>query len=149
MVAATIESATTTRATGFPGRTRSPSTSSPIATTPTGEHKVIRLAELTDNHHKSFKKISPATCHAQKTWQLGHTNGQGCASLEADKNTITDQLHERAKSQQPGEQGKSGHREGRKAGNLCIVLHVTIRHCSHRCGNHKGDGGSGSDRKLT
>ena len=74
---------------------------------PDDENDVVHLTELPGQQPNPFKKVMTTACHAEKTWQLSHGDGQAGASLEAHKNTVADQLHERAQSQQPSEQAKS------------------------------------------
>ena len=79
----------------------------------------------------------PAAGNPEKTRQLSHRNSQACAGLEAHKDAVADQLHERTQSQQPCEQAKSGDGEGAEACDLRIPLSVAISHSSHSSSNHK------------
>ena len=65
MVAKIIESATTPRAIGLPGRIRSPSASNRIATAPmaTTSHLVFR--KLSKKQHDPLKKIVPTASDAK------------------------------------------------------------------------------------
>ena len=78
----------------------------------------------------------PATGNPEETRQLSHGNSQACAGLEAHKDAIADQLHERTQSQQPCQQAKSRDGEGCEACDLRISLRVSISHCSHSPSNH-------------
>ena len=140
-MAATIDSATIASATGLPGRKRSPSTSSRIAMTPTASTRMLDLAELPGKQHGPLEEIVPAAGHAEQARQLGHGDRQSRTGLEAHEDTVADQFDQHAQPQEPGEQAKYCHREGREAGDLRIALHVPVRHRAHRSGNHERDGG--------
>ena len=97
----------------------------------------MHLAELPDQQPSPVKKVMPPAGNPKKTWQLSHGDGQASASLEAHKDTIANQLHERAQSQQPSEQAKPCDREGYEAGDLGVSLRVPVSHGSHCPGNHE------------
>ena len=116
---------------------------------PDGENDECVWPICPANSQVRSKKLCPPPGNAKKAWQLGHGDGQAGAGLEAHKNAVADQLDEHAQSQQPGEQAKRRHREGRKAGDLGVSLRIALCHRSHRSGNHERDCGSRADRQLT
>ncbi len=143
-----IDSATTPSATGFPGSSRSPNTSSRIAMTPTTRTRYCVWPSCPASSESPFEEIVAPALHAEQARQLCHRDSQAGAGLEPHKNAVADQLYQHAQPQQPSEQAERRHREGREAGDLCIALSVPLRHCSHGPGNHQRDGGSGPDREL-
>ena len=149
MVAAKIASVTTPSATGFPGSSRSPQYEQSDRNNAYDENDVVHLAELPEQQPSPIKKIVPPACHAKKARQLRHGDGQAGASLEAHKNTVADQLHERAQSQQPSEHAKRRHCESCEACNLRVTLSVALGHRTHCSGNHERDSGSWPDCELS
>src|SRR5262245_58168624 len=105
----------------------------------------MRIAKLSDKEYGPFKEIVPAAGQTKQTWQLGHCDGQGRASLESDENAVADQFDERTQSQCPGEQTKHSHSKSRETGNLGIALRVPVRHRPYSASNHQRDGGGGSN----
>ena len=108
----------------------------------------MNLGELPGQQEGSFKEIVAAALHAEQAWQLGHGDGQAGAGLEAHQDAVADQLHERAQTQQPGEETKHGDSKSCEAGDLRVALCITLRHRSHGTGDHERNCGSRPDRKL-
>ena len=113
------------------------------------KNEVLHLTELPGQQKRALKKIVAAALHAEQAWHLGHSYGQSRTGLEAHKDAIADQFHQHAQPQQPRKQAERRNSKGSEAGNLRISLHISAGHFPHRSGNHEGNGGSGSDRKLT
>ena len=68
--------ATTPSATGCPGKQRSPSRSSTIATMPIASTSKLNLAELPDEQRGPLEEIVSAASNAEQARQLGHGDGQ-------------------------------------------------------------------------
>ena len=114
-----------------------------------GKNEILHMAELPGQQKRALEKVVTAAFHAEQAWQLGHGYGQARAGLEAHKDAVADQFHQHAQPQQPRKQAERRNSKGSEAGNLRISLHISAGHFPHRSGNHEGNGGSGSDRKLT
>jgi hypothetical protein len=121
----------------------------PVATTPIARNEEIDLTELAGEFHRSFEEILTATGDAEEARQLGHDDGQPRAGLEADQDAIADQPHQNAEPQQPGDQAKQSHGEGREAGDLGVVFGIAPSHCPNGSGEHQRDRGGRPDCQLS
>lgn len=69
-----------------------------------------------------------SACHAEQAWKLCHGNGEARTCLETDQNTVADQPDQDTQPKRPGDEGKSGDGECRKACDLGVAQRIVTRH---------------------